>query len=78
MSIMDDYKQLQAFDRLKDAFKSVEKESTKKYKDALIEIRKELCYGRTFYEGYFDSENLSRTDKVIKKINEALNDTQDN
>jgi hypothetical protein len=43
-----------------------------KYGKALLEIREELCYSRTFYEGYFDSENLSRTDKVIKKINEVL------
>ena len=47
-----------------------------KYRSALEEIREELCYGRTFYEGYFYSENFSRTDKIIKKINEVLNDSE--
>ena len=47
-------------------------EQRNNYRSALEEIREELCKGRTFYEGYFDSENLSRTDKAIKKINEVL------
>ena len=55
------------------------KESIKKYLKlysnyykALEEIREVLCEGRTFYDGYFDNENLSRTDKAIKVINEVL------
>ena len=45
-----------------------------KYYNALKDIREILCYGRTFYDGYFDSEKLSRTDEAIKRINEVLND----
>lgn len=45
-----------------------------KYKQALEEIREILCYGRTFYDGYFDSDKLSRTDEAIKRVNEVLND----
>lgn len=44
-----------------------------KYKRVLEEIRDILCKGRTFYEGYFDNPNLSRTDEAIKVINEVLN-----
>ena len=41
-------------------------------KQALEDIRDILCNGRTFYEGYFDTPILSRTDKAIKVINEVL------
>ena len=44
------------------------------YKQALEEIREILCQGRTFYEGYFDREPLTRVDTAIKKINEVLNE----
>ena len=47
-------------------------EQNAKYKQALEEIRDILCNGRTFYKGYFDTPNLSRTDKAIKVINEVL------
>lgn len=43
-----------------------------KYRKALEEIREMLCEGRTFYDGYFDNEHLSRKDKAIKIINEVL------
>ena len=43
-----------------------------KYRKALEEIRGILCKGRTFYDGYFENENLSRTDKAIKVISEVL------
>lgn len=41
-------------------------------RQALEEIREILCRGRTFYDGYFDNDNLSRVDTVIKTINEVL------
>lgn len=41
---------------------------------ALEEIRGILCKGRTFYDGYFENENLSRTDKAIKVISEVLDE----
>ena len=44
-----------------------------KYCKALEEIREKLCFGRTFYDGYFDKPKLSRQDEVIKLINEVLN-----
>lgn len=60
---------------------SIEKEAHKsnierldKYHKALEDIREILCYGRTFYDGYFDSDKLSRTDEAIKRVNEVLND----
>ena len=43
-----------------------------KYKQALEETLKILCNGRTFYEGYFDTPILSRTDKAIKVIKEVI------
>ena len=49
-------------------------EHTTKYRQALEKIRDILCNGRTFYEGYFDNPNLSRTDKAIRVIDEVLND----
>lgn len=58
---------------------SIEKEAHKstierldKYHKALEDIREILCYGRTFYDGYFDSDKLSRTDEAIKRVNEVL------
>ena len=53
-----------------------DKLQTDKYIKALEEIREILCEGRTFYDGYFDVpyEQLVRSDKAIKKINEVLNE----
>lgn len=48
-----------------------------KYKQALEKVLKILCNGRTFYEGYFDTPILSRTDGAIKVINEVLEDNED-
>ena len=50
----------------------LEMEFQMRYRKALEEIRELFCVGRTFYEGYFDNENLSRGDKAIKIINEVL------
>lgn len=44
----------------------------REYKQALEDIREILCYGRTFYDGYFNSDKLSRTDEAIKRVNEVL------
>lgn len=49
-----------------------------KYKQALEDIREILCYGRTFYDGYFDSDKLSRTDEAIKRVNEVLESEESN
>lgn len=47
-------------------------EQNAKYKDALEKTLKILCNGKTFYEGYFDTPILSRTDAAIKVINEVF------
>lgn len=52
-------------------------QENKKMKQALEDINLILCEGRTFYDGYFDANNLSRTDKAIKLINEVLNERVD-
>ena len=50
-------------------------DTAQKYKQALEDIREVLCYGRTFYDGYFNSDKLSRTDEAIKRVNEVLNES---
>ena len=50
------------------------KAENEKYKQALEEVREILCEGRTFYDGYFDKEPLSRVDTAIKKISEVLDE----
>lgn len=52
---------------------SLSKAYANNYRKALEEIRELFCVGRTFCEGYFDNDNLSRADKTIKIINEVLN-----
>lgn len=46
-----------------------------KYKQALEEVRDILCFGKTFYDGYWDNpETFTQSDKIILKINEVLNE----
>ena len=43
-----------------------------KYRQTLQEVKRILCEGRTFYDGYFDNpESLSRIDKAIYLITKA-------
>lgn len=41
-------------------------------KRAIDNAIEELCKGRTFYEGYFEQANLSRTDKTCKILLDGL------
>ena len=41
-------------------------------KDSLVDIREILCHGRTFYDCYFNSDKLSRTDDMALKYKQAL------